>query len=212
MLLLLGSRSPPDLPSWLSAPEVEREPLAVEAIADRAPPGWRSLVVADPQAGTAGFPAWVRAGAGVETDIFRAEPLGEALIGDAGPVERIVLCLVFSNPVEGREADFNAWYSRRHLPDLLRVPGYLSVQRFLLARDGGTEAPSWRYLAIYEVDRACYPAALIEVAARSGTELMPISDAAERPVSAHFLMPAGRRLLPWAPANSRCLKVAANGG
>ena len=206
MLLLLGSRPPPELPSGPG------DPLAIEAIANRAPPGWRSLVIVDPQAGTAGLPALARIGAAASADLFRAEPLGEALIGDAGPVERVVLCLVFSNPVEGREAEFNDWYSRRHLPDVLRVPGYLSAQRFSLESGDGVALPNWRYLAVYEVDRANYAAALAEVAARSGTDLMPISDAAARPLSAHFHMPAGRRLLPRGLANSLNLTVAANGG
>ena len=206
MLLLLGSRPPPELPC---GPD---DPLALEAIEDRAPPGWRSLVIADRQAGTAGFPALARTDAAASADLFRAEPLGEALIGDAGPVERVVLCLVFSNPVEGREAEFNDWYSRRHLPDVLRVPGYLSAQRFSLESGDGVALPNWRYLAVYEVDRANYAAALAEVAARSGTDLMPISDAAARPLSAHFHMPAGRRLLPRGLANSLNLTVAANGG
>lgn len=153
-----------------------------------------------------------RAGAAASADLFRAEPLGEALIGDAGSVERVVLCLVFSNPVEGRDAEFNDWYSQRHLPDVLRVPGYLSAQRFSLQSGEGGPPPSWRYLAIYEVDCARYDAALAEVAARSGTDLMPISDAAMRPLSAHFHLRGGQRLLPRALANSQNLPVAANGG
>jgi len=39
---------------------------------------------------------------------------------------------VLTNPVEGREAEFNAWYDR-HLHDILRLPGLVSAQRFRLS-------------------------------------------------------------------------------
>ena len=29
---------------------------------------------------------------------------------------------VRSNPIAGREAEFNEWYDRRHVPDLLKTP------------------------------------------------------------------------------------------
>lgn len=201
MLLLLGARSPPDLAALPCQVGEERALLRLEAIADRAPPGWRSLIV-DPEAGDDASPAWAHVAAGEGADLFRALPLGEVQTGDATPVERIALCLVFSNPVEGREAEFNDWYSQRHLPDVLRVPGYLSARRFSLESGDGGPPPGWRYLAIYEVDFARYDAALTEVAARSGTDLMPISDAAARPLSAHFLMPWGQRSLTNALASS----------
>ncbi|WP_167480822.1 hypothetical protein [Mesorhizobium waimense] len=37
---------------------------------------------------------------------------------------------VLNNPVEGREAEFNAWYDDRHVHDILRLPGLVSAQRF----------------------------------------------------------------------------------
>ena len=38
--------------------------------------------------------------------------------------------LALSNPVEGREAEFNQWFDTVHIPEVLRVPGFASVQRF----------------------------------------------------------------------------------
>lgn len=46
---------------------------------------------------------------------------------------------VLTNPVEGREPEFNAWYDR-HLHDILRLPGLVSAQRFQLSRNGVGEA------------------------------------------------------------------------
>jgi hypothetical protein len=42
--------------------------------------------------------------------------------------------VVFTNPVEGKEATYNDWCDNRHLPDVLDVPGFVSAQRFRLYR------------------------------------------------------------------------------
>jgi antibiotic biosynthesis monooxygenase (ABM) superfamily enzyme len=44
------------------------------------------------------------------------------------------------------EEEFNRWYDEEHLPNLLRVPGYLSAQRYVAVE--GDPA----YLAFYEID------------------------------------------------------------
>ena len=38
--------------------------------------------------------------------------------------------LVFANPIPGREAEFNDWYSNTHMGDLLQLPGWVGGQRF----------------------------------------------------------------------------------
>jgi hypothetical protein len=39
--------------------------------------------------------------------------------------------LVFSNPADGRDADYNAWYDDHHVPEVLdHVPGYVAAQRY----------------------------------------------------------------------------------
>lgn len=57
--------------------------------------------------------------------------------------------MVFTNPVEGQEDEFNDWYTNQHLPDLLKVPGVVSAERWGM-RPGG--AFGWRYIAIYELE------------------------------------------------------------
>jgi hypothetical protein len=63
--------------------------------------------------------------------------------------------IVLTNPVEGREDEFNDWYTNQHLQDILRVPGVISGQRFRLHSTqfgiDAKEAP-YRYLAIYEFE------------------------------------------------------------
>ena len=71
------------------------------------------------------------------------------------------LFLVFSNPVTGREAEFNAWYDAVHVPEVLAVPGVIAARRYEVAPMETPElegAPSPEptahgYLAVYELDR-----------------------------------------------------------
>jgi hypothetical protein len=64
--------------------------------------------------------------------------------------------MVFSNPVEGKDREFNEWYDNVHLPEVLATPGVISAQRFdlcdaeIVRRAGWT--PEHRYLAVYEME------------------------------------------------------------
>ena len=62
--------------------------------------------------------------------------------------------LALTNPVEGREDEFNEWYDEAHVPEILaEMPGFASCRRFRLhehQRKG--ESPPWRYLALYELE------------------------------------------------------------
>ena len=40
--------------------------------------------------------------------------------------------MVLTNPVEGQEDIYNDWYNNRHLADVLKVPVFVSAQRFKL--------------------------------------------------------------------------------
>jgi hypothetical protein len=78
------------------------------------------------------------------------------------------LVLVFSNPVDGKEDEFNAWYDDVHVPEVLRTEGYLGVTRYKLsarqANMGRLEStdgvdvealprlPSQLYLAVWEME------------------------------------------------------------
>lgn len=66
------------------------------------------------------------------------------------------LYLVFSNPVDGREDEFNEWYDNVHLKEILATPGMVSAQRYTLRqtemdRELGT-TPAHRYCVVYEMD------------------------------------------------------------
>jgi hypothetical protein len=66
---------------------------------------------------------------------------------------------VFSDPLAGREAEFEHWYETNHVADCLRrIEGYAAGQRFGLDPEipGGQPAP-WRHLALYELDTESLP-------------------------------------------------------
>ena len=70
------------------------------------------------------------------------------------PGPDVSLYIVQSNALPGREDEFNDWYTRRHLPEMLTVPGFASAQRFVASPIRRSPAtPPYRYscLAIYEV-------------------------------------------------------------
>lgn len=59
--------------------------------------------------------------------------------------------IALSNPVQGREDEYNEWYDAKHVPECLAVPGFKSGQRFELSASIGGE-PAQRYLALYELE------------------------------------------------------------
>ena len=65
-----------------------------------------------------------------------------------------VIQLVFSNPFEGKDDEFNEWYDNIHLPEVLAMPGVISAERFDLRPLARTDAntPEFRYLAIYKME------------------------------------------------------------
>jgi hypothetical protein len=82
---------------------------------------------------------------------------------------------VLSNPVAGREAEYNEWYDTMHLPDVLKVPGIVAAQRFRAVQDQGN-LPQ-RYLAYYEMEADDPLKVMEELKARAGTAVMPLSTA-----------------------------------
>jgi len=86
--------------------------------------------------------------------------------------------IAFNNPVEGREDEYNDWYSNTHLADVLRVPGFLTAQRFRLAsaQKAGSDQ-RWQYAAVYDCEADTAQQLLDALGARSGTPDMPLSDA-----------------------------------
>ncbi len=61
------------------------------------------------------------------------------------------LVVVLTEPVAGREAEFNQYYEHVHLEEVLATTGWTSAQRFTLGAQQGMACPL-PYLAIYEAE------------------------------------------------------------
>ena len=58
------------------------------------------------------------------------------------------ILLVYTDIDPGHDEEFNAWYDTEHLPDLLRMPGFLDAARYVAVKGGP------KYLAAYELESA----------------------------------------------------------
>lgn len=63
------------------------------------------------------------------------------------------ILVVYTKPVEGREDEFNTWYSDVHLPEVVRLNGFVTARRFRFVPSVKEEpAPDLPFLAIYEIE------------------------------------------------------------
>lgn len=86
--------------------------------------------------------------------------------------------VVYTNPVPGREDEFNEWYTNTHIPDALRGPGMVSARRYRRTAQQRWAGPhQWEYLAIYECDAPEPQVVTDGIQQRLGTPEMLRSDA-----------------------------------
>ena len=98
--------------------------------------------------------------------------------------------LVLANAVPGREAEFDRWYTERHVPGVLGTPGFKSAQRFELAATQVTPNPGpHRYVTIYEVETSDIQAVLDELTARRAAGKIARSDDIAPDAIAYVLQP-----------------------
>jgi hypothetical protein len=80
--------------------------------------------------------------------------------------------IALSNAKDGREAEFNDWYDNVHLPDMLKIPGVVSGERFTNAFPA-----AHKFVAVFDVETESLEALASEIHARAGTDRMVVSDA-----------------------------------
>ena len=88
--------------------------------------------------------------------------------------------VVYTEPVEGQDDEYNRWYSDVHVADVLKIEGITAARRFKLAPMDPPQDGHPPYLALYEIetdDITKIPAAI-----RQGVQdgSMPLSDALDR--------------------------------
>jgi hypothetical protein len=62
------------------------------------------------------------------------------------------ILVVLSRPVPGREAEFNRWYTERHLADVLGLDGFVAARRYEFVPSRLSGSVDHPYMAIYEVE------------------------------------------------------------
>lgn len=85
--------------------------------------------------------------------------------------------IVMTQPVEGREQEYNDWYQGMHLPDLVAVHGVKSAQRFRLSRTVVADRGPLPYLAIYDIETDDIDKTLDDLKARVGSGQIFVSSA-----------------------------------
>ncbi len=82
--------------------------------------------------------------------------------------------VVLAKAADGRLEDLAHWYDNRHLPDLLKTPGFVSGVRYgvkVMGMPAGS--PGWDFLVVYELDTEDPLATMAEAGRRLGTPRMP---------------------------------------
>jgi len=88
--------------------------------------------------------------------------------------------VTMTSPKEGCDAEYNDWYSNRHMVDLLNQDGLVSAQRFRFVFVEGRQTPTPKYLALYEVETDDLQKTQANLAKALGTDEMPVSPALDR--------------------------------
>ncbi|OJX62247.1 MAG: hypothetical protein BGO95_03220 [Micrococcales bacterium 73-13] len=89
------------------------------------------------------------------------------------------MLVVLSEPVPGREDEYNEWYDAIHLPEALTIPGFRGARRFRTAVSSEDPGPALgaSYLTIYDLDVDTEIAARNLMEARQNGRLSPLSPA-----------------------------------
>ena len=88
--------------------------------------------------------------------------------------------IVESSPADGREAEFNEWYTNIHLAEVLKVPGFVGAWRL---KRTVTNPAEHSYATMYEIDADEPRASLAELGRRqaSGEINLPTELLSDRP-------------------------------
>jgi hypothetical protein len=80
--------------------------------------------------------------------------------------------IVQSRPASAdREDEYNQWYSRVHIPEILAVPGFVAARRYRVV---GPDGPV--YIAVYDIEADDVTAPVKELGARSASGQHTMSD------------------------------------
>jgi hypothetical protein len=101
--------------------------------------------------------------------------------------------VVLSDPADGREQEFNDWYTTQHVPDVLHVPGFISGQRFKLVENDSSNTVIPHYLVKFEFQSYDLAATVAEINRRLRSGQTRMSTAMGPDAMVYFMSPLGPR-------------------
>src|SRR5262249_51177353 len=102
--------------------------------------------------------------------------------------------IFMSNPIAGREADFDTYYEQ-HYRDILEVPGVTSAQRLKAITVTVTGEPEFQHVAMYDVETDDPDALFQELRRRfEGQPAAPGANAMQKKMLSLFCAPISPRL------------------
>lgn len=85
--------------------------------------------------------------------------------------------VALSEPQPGRERELEDWYDTQHLPDCLKLDGFVSAQRFRVdQKPVGIDVPAWKVMVIYDIESDDIEATLAQIPKVIRTPAMPMTD------------------------------------
>lgn len=103
----------------------------------------------------------------------------------AAPQLKKYVFVVLTNPMPGKDAEYNDWYTNVHLGDVVKSQGVKSAQRYKIAPVDQSKSP-FSYLSIYEIETADLAESQKAMKALAGTPAMVISPALDRNAQAIY--------------------------
>ncbi len=107
------------------------------------------------------------------------------------------ILLVLSNAADGRDEEFNDWYTNVHLTDVLKVEGFVAAQRFRFAdaQLRSDQAAPHRYLAVYEIEAEDVRRPLAALTSGVASGAIPLSETLERrSLTTYLFTPVSERV------------------
>ncbi len=103
--------------------------------------------------------------------------------------------VVMTNARENRDEEYNDWCTNRHLPDMLRIPGFKAAQRFQLAKTQRKDPPfPYKYMVHYEIETDDLGKSIATLNEWSGTDKMPSTTSLHPDRLAYFFEPITKRM------------------
>lgn len=96
--------------------------------------------------------------------------------------------IALSIPRPGREAELEEWYDHQHIPDCLKLDGFVAAQRFRIDQQPvGAAVPAWKVMVIYDVETDDIDNTMAQIARVVRTPKMPMTDALDLSTALRFI-------------------------